>query len=282
MFNFFKGRFLPPPDPFDDFAYRKALFKLLVVFVFTLVGVMQTERFVSFYLATEPAEVDREIERCTKYQSRHGNSTREKQIEVIMFEESQTQLKLVQDARDDLLSDEELQKEIKDRFGVSFREIGVVILPSWKIFFQNNNERAGITLEGWKIAKPTVGSPFVRGFTLHDQPGAPQRTKDERARIVLNAKAFQSAGTMRLTLLHELLHAINVPGRDPWPPSFAQNDLTYLPEYRALVKKKGLDGWDESLIWLLAVVAPGLIFVFLARRIWIMSQVRRANKLSWV
>lgn len=180
MPGFFKNSFMPSTEAPDDFTHRKNLLKLLVVFCLFLVGVMQTELFVSFYKATDAAEVNQEIKRCTEWQAGIGKGSIEKKMVLMLFDDSPAQLKLVQDAKDNLLNNGDLQKEIKNRFGLSFLDIGVVIVPSWQIFFDDNNDLVGITSEGWKLAKDMVGSPNVRGspyMTSLDTPLGP-RTED--------------------------------------------------------------------------------------------------------
>lgn len=175
------------------------------------------------------------------------------------------QLKVLEEAKTSLLNDETLQAELRNEFGACFRDLNVVVIPAWKMDSVDNNEVLGITIDGWRQATTARGELDVGGFTLRDRPLSASVTVDGRPRIVLNPKAFETAASLRVTLYHELLHAMNIPGFYPWPLTFAQNDLIYLPRYRAFLRREGLGVWTEVRTWVLAVLVPWFIAGLIAR-----------------
>src|SRR5260370_27282765 len=155
---------------------------------------------------------------------------------------------------DSFLNDDSLQEELKNEFGTSFRDISVVVIPSWEIDTPVNNDVVGITMAGWQQAEKTKGTEYVGGYTLRERPNEMSVTVDGRPRIVLNPSAFQSERALKLTLFHEFLHAMNIQGVNPPFFCFAQDDLRYLREYRDEVSRQGLIRGTEILIWDFAVI----------------------------
>lgn len=258
---------LPQPsiDRSKKYKLNLSLLGLILSLAVGIVGVFQTRFFVSVLPRPDTAVVREHIRRCRNFQNRTAADIKNPSGGIVfkLFDVEPT--RKLEKAKESLVNDSALQAELINKFGVCFRDLDVIVAPAWVL--PNDNEQLGITPEGWKQAKLAKGESDVGGLTLRNQPSQKPVTIDGRPRIVLNPNAFQSAETLRLVLFHELLHALNVPGVYPWPLTFAQNDLTYLPEYRAFIWREGLEGWDESRTWVLAVVVPWLIGFRLARRV---------------
>jgi len=255
----------------ESYNFKRNLFGFVLSGLIGLVGVFQTEFFVSLLPSPSNAAIKDHIEKSEKIQHDQIAKSAKKWgkpqdgIEFKLFGDAQ--LKRLQEAKAILFDDNALQSELQNEFGASFHDVNAVVIPSWEMN-PDNNELIGITTDGWRQATTAKGEVDVGGFTLRDRPFRTLVTLDGRPRLVLNPKAFESPKMLRLTLFHELLHAMNVPGFYPWPFTFAQNDLTYLEEYRAYVKREGLEGWHEASIWVLAVLVPWLITAWLGKLIW--------------
>jgi hypothetical protein len=246
------------------YRFKRALFGAILSFLVGVVGIFQTRTFISQLPALDESYISQHVTQCRKLQTvKQNNSIQKKSGIVVELFDTDKQRKSIEEARDSLLKDEELQSVLREKFGVSFRDLDVVIMPAWKMDTPYNIDQIGITIDGWRQASTAKGETNVGGFTLRDRPtDAKPTTLDGRPRIFINPKAFESEKTLRLIVFHELLHSMNVPGFYPWPLTFAQNDLTYLKEYRYFVKRAGLegwDGWDETRTWVLAVFVPWLI-----------------------
>lgn len=141
-----------------------------------------------------------------------------------------------------LKNDPELQSQLTNALGVSFADVDVDILPSWEIERLSIKE-VGLTPEGFQ---QTLKGPtdFLSGLTIRDKPGQPQVTLDGVPKIVLRPGAFASTRELRLTLFHELLHALNIPGYQPTKLNRACDDLVYFGLYRSYVNQSGLQPWD--------------------------------------
>jgi hypothetical protein len=236
-----------------------------------VIGILQTQLFVSSLPCPSQDEVHKHIKASQDIQTAisvdYCNKAKRQLDPGITFKFfNDEQSKRLNSIAASLLEDEQLQSELMQSFGVSFRGLNVVVVPAWHMDTPDNDEPIGITLEGWKEASTSKGGLDVGGAVLRDRPSKQRITIDGRPRIMLNPKAFESTETLRLTLFHELLHAMNIPGFYPSALTFAQNDLTYLPEYRSFVRRKNLEGWNELRIWTLAVFVPFLIFLLIARR----------------
>ncbi len=269
-------------EPEDRYKYKRTGFGLVLSLFVCLIGVAQTKLFVTALPCPSNEAIRKHVVASLKLQKEQATRYAKKSAQVpdgIVFElfDTDVEFKQLEETKAALLSDDALQKDLRDSFGASFQEVNAVVVPAWKLQTSDNNDVIGITMDGWRQAVTAKGEVDVGGFTLRDRPGRVACTLDGRPRLVLNPKAFESARMLRLTLFHELMHAINVPGFYPSPVTFAQNDLTYLPEYRAYVKQQKLEGWDEWIIWALAVFMPALISALLAKRL---VQLRRALALS--
>ncbi|HLL14618.1 MAG TPA: hypothetical protein VK388_06115 [Pyrinomonadaceae bacterium] len=251
-------------EPEDKHKLWKIKVGILLSALVMVGGFFQTQLFVRSLPRPETNVIRAHIEHCRKLQDQLGAQKQPSGIVFRMF--SEKPLRTLEEVKESLLKDQALQSELKEKFGISFHELKVVIVPAWALITIDNNDQIGITYAGWKESNSAKGDSDIGGFTLRDKGGLPQITLDGRPRIVLNSVSFQDRNSLRLTLFHELLHAMNVPGDYPSKITFAQNDLVYLPEYRAFVNREKLDGYRETTIWFLAVLIPALILILLVRR----------------
>jgi hypothetical protein len=166
---------------------------------------------------------------------------------------SDSQKAQLEDARRFILSDPELEKKLKDRFGTSLKDVHTVIAPSWETDNKGYCTLLGITEEGgWSDFQQAARSCEIGATTIRDKPDEGERTVDGRPRIVLNMNAVASTSWTRLVVFHEMLHAMNIPGFKPTRLARVQTDLTYLPEYRWFVAKENLD-WGGDFYWFFTV-----------------------------
>jgi hypothetical protein len=83
-------------------------------------------------------------------------------------------------------------------------------------------------------------------------------TKDGTPRIAINWNLIkeETFNKLKYTLLHEFVHAHEVPGFKPLG-SWANSDLSYLPEYNHMMDTLNLNSegeWINYVLWGLAVV----------------------------
>jgi hypothetical protein len=252
------------PHPFIEPEEKSELVYLTVGIALSAIlligGIFQTQLFVSFWSYPNNKTIRGHMAECRAIQDKMATQDRQHGIIFQLFDDKvRNNLEATRDA---LLNDDSLQSELEEKFGMSFRELDVVIVPAWENS-PDNNALIGITYDGWKEATKVKGFSDVGGVTIRDKPQLSKRTVDGRPRIVLNPCAFQN---LRLTLFHELLHAMNVPAYYPSSLTFAQNDLIYLSEYREIVSRERLDEWHEIKIWAFAVGVPALLFWLIVRR----------------
>jgi hypothetical protein len=252
------------PHPFIEPEEKFGLVHLAVGIILSAIlligGICQTQLFVRFWAYPDNKTIRGHMAECRKLQDAMSHGNQEHRIVFQLFDDKVR--KTLEATRDSLLNDDSLQSELKAKFGVSFRELDVVVIPAWENT-PDNIDLVGVTQDGWKEATKVKGYSDVGGVTVRDKPILSKRTVDGRPRIVLNPCAFQN---LRLTLFHELIHAMNVPAYYPSPLTFAQNDLIYLPEYREIVRREHLDEWREIKIWTFAVIVPALLFGLIIRR----------------
>lgn len=248
----------------SQYELNRALFKMIMCLSIALVGFCQTESFVSLMHKPDLSAIRNSIATYRSFQQSQGVSYPEHGVVIEHFGEGMKPL--VEAQKNAVLNDESLSAEFSQRFGVNFRNMDAVVIPSWELA-NIAPEDLGISNYGRQVASRSIGSPNILAFTLKNQPGQEAETTDSRPRVVLNPKAFQSEKTLRIALFHELLHAMNFPSNDPWPPTFAQNDFTYLSEYRSYERRAGLDGWREEFIWILAVCIPLMLAFGLAEKV---------------
>jgi hypothetical protein len=243
---------------------------LVVTTALVCIGIIQTQWFVSLLPHPSIDTIRDHIAKCQGLQKEARDhcckeSSQPIQSGIIFKLFSDNQKRHLEAARDILLNDEALDNELRQKFKISLRDLNVVVVPAWQMDTTDNNQLIGISDQGWRDANVAKGEPDVGGCTLRERPGFSAITDDGRPRIVLNPKAFEKDRTIRLTLFHELLHAMNVPGYYPSKLTFAQNDLTYLPEYRAYVRQHQLDGWYQYNVLLFGVGVPLLLFLLVLR-----------------
>jgi hypothetical protein len=253
-------------EPLERYSKKRALMLMIFAAASGVFGILQTDWYVGLFRGPDPAVIRQEIAKCRARQidlaARYRNESGKAPFSGIVFEPSlftENQRRSLQDARHFLLGDSSLQKELLEEFGVSFQDIDALVVPSWEMRNDQNSEKVGLTPDGWRVAKNYFRELNAMGFTIRDS-GTELLSYDGRPRIVLTPEAFRSAKTLRLTLFHEFLHAMNVPGYTPSRFSILQNDLTYLPEYRSFIGRTGLEGWRQTAIWSLGVFTPATLF----------------------
>jgi hypothetical protein len=255
----------------DQFAHNMAFLQLGLLALVGIFGILQTEWFVSLLPRPTVEEIRQHINAsralqkqiADKYRVQIGREPDNSIALSPLFTELQQ--RELQEAIAFLLRDESLQIDLKNNFGLSFGDVNAVIVPGWAISYENV-DLIGITLEGWRAAQSA--STDTQGFTLRDRPGLPQSTVEGRPIIVLNYWAFRSNDTLRLSLFHEMLHAMNVPGYYPSRLAFTRNDLDYLPQYRDFVSRSGLEGKRDYIIWIVLVLMPWSLFLLLIVRVY--------------
>jgi hypothetical protein len=161
----------------------------------------------------------------------------------------------LENARNFILGDKELESRLQAHFGTSLKDVRAVIAPSWKLDNQGYCEVLGITRDGgWSEFRQARGSDTIGATTIRDKPGSSPRTIDGTPRIILNANALGEVSWTRLVIFHELLHAMNIPGYKASRWARAQTDLAYLPEYTWFIQKVGLWNTDDYFYWILTVL----------------------------
>lgn len=237
------------------------VFLLVATFFF-----LQTEVFISLFTPPSRDEVRKAIATARAKQTLIGReykarTGRDPESGVVILSElfGDKRTEDIKREVEFLQQDAEINNYLYDAFGVSLADANVVVIPSWAMYRPENEELLGLTTEGRKTNKRHINETDVAGFTIRDKvPQEPQLTLSGRPRIVLNDEAFLSRRTLRLTLFHELLHGINIPGRPP-PRWLRRSDLCYLPEYRLCIARAQLNPYRE--LWLWAFVS---VFLFVS------------------
>jgi hypothetical protein len=168
------------------------------------------------------------------------------------------------------------------------------VVPLWKLDDSEARKKMRITEAGWvcsdddstlepgavtireklvsDVCKKRLRAKSVLPDTIRiESPQIPQvieslkMTKNGVPTIALSRAAFSDDDTLKMTLLHEFMH---VHGAPPYRPflNFVHDDLTYLPEYNAMLRKAGfLDPWkfkwkQEAALWaMLTFLAAGIL-----------------------
>jgi len=274
-------------DPFVEGSTRyyakSTIFWLYLSFLVGVFGVLQTQWFVAFTNRPDYTQIRKDIQESKRLQDQlareyglRSGSTPSAGIEIHRDLFNTPQTEEIEGQLRFLLQDDLLQSDLKRAFGYDFRDINAVVFPGWLIY-ESVSEQAGLTPQGELSVLRSSGSSTSLGFTLRDQPEQQRLTIDGRPRIALNVGAFKTRETLRFALFHELFHAMNVPGISPSRFTFAQNDLTYLTEYRSYLWRSGLEGNRQYLIWLLIVIIPWTISLFCILRL---VNLRRAKRES--
>lgn len=189
---------------------------------------------------------------------------------------------LITKAVNEVLNDSEAQKHFPKIDGRNLQETEVVIVPLWKFDNANDWSQMGITEAGYVWTKYGMGlnpeaviirekpleKNIVRKLKLDDDKhdkinGQPRLTDNGTPRIFLTQNLLHEGAFDRLkfTLLHEFVHAHEVPGFEVWPTNFIHNDLTYLPAYCEMMDKLGLDTGKKSLEYFLLSSIPLFLLV---------------------
>jgi hypothetical protein len=232
-----------------------------------VLNVVQTEWFVRRYPppgGMEKVKADMTADRDLQNQHREEYAESGKElVQGIAFNSlfTEDQKKALKDVTDSLLNDEHLQDDLKQEFGVSFKDLNAMVIPAWQIHNEGNKFQLGLTDVCWKAAREPAGKLHVGGFTVRDTVKFKGRlTLDGTPRIALNYQAFNSIRDLRLALFHEMLHALNVPGFYPCPIILTQTDLTYLPEYRSFIKQERLNNSSQEYsLWCFLIIMPLII-----------------------
>lgn len=162
----------------------------------------------------------------------------------------------VVEAKKFVVNNEELEALLKSRFGRSFKDLDVVMVPIWSPKIRDDwVKEAGITDDArWNDVNEAFYQPRAKAVTVRERPHKPQQTVDGIPRLVLKNEAFESTLTLRKTVFHELLHGLNLPGYEYkmylpiWGEvnyTVSQDDLCWSPEYRRFVSDAGLWEWWE-------------------------------------
>jgi hypothetical protein len=233
----------------------------LIFALIGLWGLFQTEMVITWFArpgGIEKIRLEMEADRAVQvnhnneYCALTGKNTQEGIVIHNLFVGSHKTY--LEEAKKSLLSNDELRAALEEKFGVNLQQLNAVVIPAWHIR-EPNEEQLGLMPRARKGCKFAVNDPSYDGFTIRDRVGAPKLTTDGRPRIVLNADAFNSYARLRRALLHEALHALNVPKYEPYRST--RTDLTYLKEYREVVEL--VDKYDrrqERLIWAFFVILP--------------------------
>ncbi len=219
------------------------------------VGFCQTSYFGRFLPGYDHAAIVSHIKSCQALQQNKLSKGIAFEGFDNQIEHSQLTIRL-QAAVHSFSDDVALNEMLKHQFGEDLNDLNAVIVPSWEITSQERADLYEITLAGWSYANKARDADYVGAYTLRNRPDEPPVTRDGRPRIILNPSAFQSESALRFTLFHELLHALNIPGRDPPWFCFGQDDLRYLKEYRDEVDRRGWIALNQVAIWVLAVLLP--------------------------
>lgn len=196
-----------------------------------------------------------------------------------MFDERQR--KLITKATNELLCDQDVIANFPNFDDLRFDETRAVIVPLWKLGNQLDWYQMGLTPAGVICGQNESDDPL--GLTIREHPtgsdcwnkigaqfmecpttknGTPQMTKDGTPRIAINSEVLneETFTSLKYTLLHEAMHAHEVPGFKP-PLSLAHSDLSYLPAYNHMMSVLKLESkWSDYVLWLFALGTFALTF----------------------
>lgn len=193
----------------------------------------------------------------------------------------------------ELLSDQNMGTGFYSFDGIPLNRTSAVIVLFGKLDSAGNRKQMGITEAGF-VCSDDNSTLSPMGLTIREKPadrrcfkrlkamsiqytttnnGNPQMTTDGRPRIALSEALIElkRREELKLTLLHEFMHAHGAPAYSPIL-NFVHDDLTYLPEYNEMIGKTKLDGMMRGqeralLILMIACAITILINVYLAARI---------------
>lgn len=236
--------------------------RIAIPLSFAIVGFGQTSFFGRFLPGFDHATIRRHVKECKQLQYVRSERGSPDRIEFESFKPDNPELEQrLRTAIKSFTEDVRLNEVLKKQFEEDFNDLNVIIIPSWVITSKEKADLYGITVEGWSHIDEARNTDYVGAYTLRDRPNEGKVTKDGKSRILINPSAFQSESALRFTLFHEMLHALNIPGKFPPWYCFAQDDLRYLPEYRDEVARRGWISFSQLAIWILAVLVPlGIAF----------------------
>jgi hypothetical protein len=237
-----------------------------IFLLISILGFFQTGIFNSLFTPPTIQEIRQEIVAAQErqrtisqgYRTRYGQ---EPETGIVIGESFGKFTEAIKREVSDLQHQGEINDYLRDKFGVSLDKADVVILPSWVLYKPEYNpdelKEIGLTEQGWENAKVHAGEPNVPGYTIRDRfSNEKQLTLSGKPRIFLNEDAFlQSQQGLRLTIFHELLHGINIPGH-PLPAwrNRGQTDLDYLPAYHWCISHARLRDDHEFPIWTFVII----------------------------
>ena len=195
-----------------------------------------------------------------------------------MFDERQR--KLILRATNELSRDPNVTANFPKFDELTFDDTRAVVVPLWKLGNHLDWYQMGLTPAGAICGQEDSENPM--GVTIRENPGdqdcrqkvkerypdcptthdgKAQLTRDGTPRIALNSEVIndETFKNLKYTLLHEAIHAQEVPGFRP-PLSRAHSDLSYLPAYNQLMSALQLESnWSiDYILWLFALGAFAL------------------------
>lgn len=199
--------------------------------------------------------------------------------------EPSSQSRLIIDATNALLGDQEACNSFPSFDGISLTETSAVVVPLWKMDVFGDRRQAGITEAGW-VCSDDDSTMNPSAVTIREKPvgqecygrlkaasiqysgttdGTPQMTKDGIPRIALSKHVLTNFDELKLTLFHEFMHTHAVPAYRPFL-NWVHDDLTYLHEYNSALSRAGLltpatTKWQqETALWvIICAVLAGVI-----------------------
>lgn len=200
----------------------------------------------------------------------------------VLYDQYPKQRQLITDTINTLLKDRNfnnnfLKYPICD--GLPLEQTGAIIVPFSTLKHPGDRKQMGITEAAyWCLEKAIKKDPdgltireipkdavCMKTLSLANRPylaatdGTPRMTTDGTPRIAINTNVVSEykLDKLKLTLVHELLHAHEAPAYNPFL-NLAHDDLTYLSEYNELIYNLNLDG-DKRLLnyflWIASIFA---------------------------
>ena len=193
--------------------------------------------------------------------------------------------KLINDVIKTLHNDQSVCDNFPSFDNIPLTQTSAIIVPLRKMAAAADRKQMGITDAGWVCSdddstlepgavtireKPVGNACFKRleaKSVQYDktEDGTPQMTADGTPRIALSDYPLKDADVLKMTILHELMHVHDAPPYRPFL-NFVHDDLTYLPEYNAMLRNGGLlRPWSfkwkqEAALWaVLSVILLGIV-----------------------
>jgi ribosomal protein L30/L7E len=219
----------------------------------------------------------------------------------ILFDSYPKQFRLLKDTIDVLKKDQNVCNSFPKTpscDGLPLEQTGAMLVPISKLSNPGDREQMGITEaaflcleddikknpDGLTIRERPKDSACMEKLKLHGRypaalDGTPRMTIDGTPRIAISLSVINedTLEKLRLTLLHEFMHAHETPAYRPlW--NWVHDDLTYLPEYNAMVHKLNLDNsrklndlllWGFSVFGLLLTITQAYLAVQGDNRRWL-------------